>query len=275
MTSDFQYVRDEVLLRVENLSVSYAAPILRDVSFEVRDVKRPGMAQGQKVALLAPSGMGKTQLFKRIAGLEPPTSGRVLVGSAQLPVRAGMVGVVPQNYLLFEHRTVESSLLLAASMREPDRTKARARVAELLEEFQLADKRRFYPAELSGGQRQRISIAEQLLSSDHFLLMDEPFSGLDILMKRIVQGVIDQVARRDELNTIIFSTHDVESAVAVADTLLLLGRDRDEAGLPVPGARIQVSIDLVERNLAWHPSVEHVPGFAETVAEVKAMFGRL
>lgn len=273
MISSYQYAKAETLLRVANLSVSYDVPVLKGVSFEIKDIKRPGLTQGQKIGLLAPSGMGKTQLFKRIAGLEPPTSGQVLVGADQKPVKAGMVGVVPQNYLLFEHRTIGSSLIIAASMRHAGNEKARA--LEALEQFGLASKWNAYPQELSGGQRQRVSIAEQLLSSNHFLLMDEPFSGLDILMKKVVCDTINKVASGDELNTIIFSTHDIESAIMIADTILVLGRDHDEHGQPIPGARIQQTIDLIERDLAWHPDVEHEPAFAITVAEIKAIFPRL
>ena len=275
MTTDFAYTRAETLLKVSNLCVDYSMPILKDVNFEVRDIKRPGITQGQKIALLAPSGTGKTQLFKRIAGLEPPSSGSVLVGAEQVPVKAGMVGLVPQNYLLFSHRTVGESLTIAASMREKDRTKAKAKVVAELEDFGLSDKWHAYPQQLSGGQRQRVSIAEQLLSSNHFVLMDEPFSGLDVLTKKKVCEIIDQVAARDDLNTIIFSTHDIESAVMIADTILPLGRDRDQNGHPIPGAHIKNPIDLIERGLAWHPDIEHMPGFAETVAEIKALFPTL
>lgn len=273
--SEYQYQKAETLLKVTNLCVNYSLPILRDVSFEIKDIKRPGLTQGQKVALLAPSGTGKTQLFKRIAGLEPTSSGEVLVGPEQKPTKAGLVGVVPQNYLLFEHYTVEQTLMVAARMRETDKAKAKAKVLEIMEEFGLTDKGKAYPCELSGGQRQRVSIAEQLLSSNHFLLMDEPFSGLDIIMKKKVCDVIDTVASRDELNTIMFSTHDIESAVMIADTILILGRDRDQNGHPVPGARIQASVDLIERDLAWHPDVEHMPNFIPTVEEIKAIFPRL
>lgn len=275
MSSEFAYVKDELLLKVSGLSVAYDFPILHDVSFEIRDIKRPGLTQGQKVALLAPSGMGKTQLFRRLSGLSPATSGTVLIGQDQKPVHAGMVGVVPQNYLLFEHRTIESTLLLAAGRQEKDAAKAKAKAYQVLSDFGLADKRHFYPQQLSGGQRQRVSIAEQLLSSSHFLLMDEPFSGLDIIMKKVVCDMIDNVAARDELNTIIFSTHDIESAVMIADTILLLGRDKDNHGTPIRGARIQQSIDLIERDLAWHTDVEHSPQFIPTVNEIKALFPTL
>lgn len=272
MTSAYTYTLDKTLLTVKDLCVNYTTPVLKNVSLVITDLIRPGLTQGQKVALLAPSGTGKTQLFKRIAGLEPPTTGQVLIGPEQIPVKPGMVGMVPQNYLLFDHYTVEQSLLTAASMRAKDRATARGAVNELLEDFGLVEKRKAYPGELSGGQRQRVSIAEQLLSSNHFLLMDEPFSGLDIIAKKKVCETIDRVAGRDELNTIIFSTHDIESAVLIADHVIILGRDRDQNGHVIPGAYVKANIDLIERDLAWHPDVEHQPMFAQTVAEIKALF---
>lgn len=272
MSSDYQYISDETLLSVKDLCVNYSMPILKNVNINITDLKRPGLTQGQKVALLAPSGMGKTQLFKRLAGLEKPDSGTVLVGTDQKAVQAGQVGMVPQNYLLFDHKTVEQSLMTAARMREKDPQKARAAVNELVEEFDLQSRLQAYPCQLSGGQRQRVSIAEQLLSSNHFLLMDEPFSGLDIISKKKVCETIDRVASRDELNTIIFSTHDVEAAVSVADHILMLGRDRDKDGHSVPGAYIKESIDLIEMNLAWHPDVEHMPNFMAVVQQIKAVF---
>lgn len=275
MPSDLQYSRAEILLKVTDLSVTYSVPILKGVNIEIRNIKRPGMKQGQKVALLAPSGWGKTQLFKRLCGLKPPSSGTVLIGPEQLPVKSGMVGLVPQNYFLPPWRTVEGSLLLAARMREPNHQKAIAKVLELLEQFGLLDKIHSYPQQLSGGQQQRISIIEQLLSSNHFVLMDEPFSGLDILAKRTVCSVIDSVSERDELNTIIFSTHDIQMAVAVADMILILGHERDAHGKPIPGACIIKNIDLIERNLCWHPDIEHIPEFARTVAEIEAIFPTL
>ncbi len=115
--SALPYIKDEVLLQVKDLSVLYNVPILKGVELTIQNIKRPGLTQGQKEAILAPSGMGKTQLFNCLSGLQEPSSGEILIGTAQQPVKAGMVGVVPQNYLLFDHRTVGSSLMLAASMK--------------------------------------------------------------------------------------------------------------------------------------------------------------
>lgn len=273
--NDFQYTKDEVLLSVDNLCVNYALPILKDVNITIRDIKRPGVTQGQKVALLAPSGTGKSQLFKRLSGLQAPSSGTVKIGVEQIPVQAGMVGFVPQDYLLFRHRTVEQSLMIAAGMRDKDKKSAQAKMLELVTYLGLEDKLKSYPQELSGGQQQRVSIVEQFLSSNHFLLMDEPFSGLDINSKKAVCETIDKVCARDDLNTVIFSTHDIESAIMVADTVLILGRDHDAAGNKIPGAHIQQEIDLIDRNLAWHPDIEHMPAFTQTVNEIKALFPHL
>src|SRR5579864_6429616 len=113
------YTYGKTLLKVEDVSLEYdGRPILKHVSAEIRDIICPDHVQGQVVGFLGPSGIGKTQLFRIIAGLNKPTSGDVLVGSAQAPVKAGTVGVVAQDYPLFENRTIFSNLILAAEQSE-------------------------------------------------------------------------------------------------------------------------------------------------------------
>ena len=102
-----QYEMKERLMTIENLGISYGPKvILRDVNLHIDNIVRPGMSQGQTVALLGPSGIGKTQLFKAIAGLLTPTMGSVLIGSPTHKVLAGEIGVVQQSYPLLSHRTV-------------------------------------------------------------------------------------------------------------------------------------------------------------------------
>lgn len=149
------------------------------------------------VGFLGPSGIGKTQLFRIIAGLTQPTSGFVVLNSMNRSVQAGEVGVVAQSYPLFEHRTVLSNLLLAAAQKEKDGKVARDKAVDYLEKFELAERRNLYPAQLSGGQRQRVAIIQQILCSEHFLLMDEPFSGLDMVMLEKTCALIQQVANMD------------------------------------------------------------------------------
>jgi ABC-type nitrate/sulfonate/bicarbonate transport system ATPase subunit len=263
------------LLKVDHVSLSYADKvILRDVNAEIRDIVREGRTTGQVVGFLGPSGIGKTQLFRIIAGLNQPTSGQILVTSRLTPVKAGMVGVVAQNYPLFENRTIFSNLLLAAKQMEKN-GEAHERVIKYLKRLDMLDQSQLYPAQISGGQRQRVAIAQQLLCSEHFLLMDEPFSGLDLVMEAKVCELINEIASLDELNTIMVVTHDVTAAATVADHLWLMGRDRDAAGNVIPGARIQETYDLIERDLCWHPEITNSTRFLEFVREVKERFQTL
>ena len=264
------------LLKVEDVSLEYdGRPILKKVSAEIKDIIRPDCTQGQVVGFLGPSGIGKTQLFRIIAGLNKPTSGRVSINGLDRPVQAGEVGVVAQDYPLFEHRTVMSNLLLAAKQKERDDKVARDKVVQYLDDFELTDKARLYPAQLSGGQRQRCAIIQQILCSDHFLLMDEPFSGLDLLMLERTCELIQKVANMDELNTIIVVTHDITAAASVADHIWLMGRDHDAAGNPLPGSHIVETYDLIERDLCWHTQIITQPRFMEFVKEVKDRFRSL
>ncbi len=269
------YSIHESLLQVKDVSLALGGtPILRNVNAEVKNIRRPGHSQGQVVALLGPSGVGKTKLFEVLAGLRQPDSGTVTVTERALTVKAGMVGVVDQRSTLFPHRTVLGNLVLAALVKGTPKKEAEAKAIEYLKKFALVDKRSLYPAQLSGGQRQRVAIIQQLLSSEHFLLMDEPFSGLDPLMKDKACKLVAEVAAADELNTIVVTTHDIESAIAIADTLWLLGRDRDEKGTSL-GARVQHVYDLAEMGLAWDPDIQSRQQFFEIAKEVKAKFASL
>ena len=266
----------QTLLKIDHVGLAYDDKvILRDVNAEICDIVREGRTQGQVVGFLGPSGIGKTQLFRIIAGLNHPTSGRVLVNSTLTPVKAGMVGVVAQNYPLFENRTIFSNLMLAAKQTEKNSDVAHEKVLKYLKRLDMLDCSPLYPAQISGGQRQRIAIVQQLLCSEHFLLMDEPFSGLDLVMEAKVCELINEIACLDELNTIIVVTHDVTAAATVADHLWLMGRDRDAAGNVIPGARIQETYDLIERDLCWHPGITNSAPFLAFVREVKERFQTL
>jgi NitT/TauT family transport system ATP-binding protein len=266
----------ETLLEVSNVSqVLGGAPILRDLSFEIRNIHRPGMQQGQVVGLLGPSGMGKTCLFRILAGLDRPDSGSVLIGEEGRPVERGMVGVVAQNYPLFSHRTVLGNLIIAARRVGMPGRDAQEKAQRLLREFGLEAHAGKYPVQLSGGQRQRVAIAQQFMCSEHFLLMDEPFSGLDLIAVDRVSRFITEMAQSHELKTFIVVTHDVTAALEVSDTIWLLGRERDERGNIIPGARIHSTYNLVERGLAWRDGITTTPEFLELLREIREVFPRL
>lgn len=274
MAAEFEY--GSTLLKVHNVSLALGGnPILRDVSLEVKDVRRPGVTTGQVVALLGPSGIGKTQLFRILAGLNQPDSGSVLVGEDARPVERGMVGVVAQHYPLFNHRRVLGNLTVAGKHSGMTSEQAQQKALELLKRFKLEDAANKYPLQLSGGQRQRVAIAQQFMCSERFLLMDEPFSGLDMVQVQNVVQLIQEVASLHEFNTIIVVTHDITAALEVADTLWLLGRDRDAQGNVIAGARVQETYNLIERGLAWRKGISETPEFLEVRREVRARFPSL
>jgi polar amino acid transport system ATP-binding protein/sulfate transport system ATP-binding protein len=249
--------------------------VLNKVDASIDNIIRDGMQQGQVVCLLGPSGIGKTQLFRCIAGLQTPQQGGVYLNGRRTPVTPGEVGVVAQNYPLLNHRTVLGNLMIAARTKLPSDKQAMEKSLDLLRDFGLEDKALCYPASLSGGQRQRVAIAQQLLCSSHFLLMDEPFSGLDPHAKQKVCETILKVSTADELNTIIVVTHDIEASICIADTLWLLGRNFDDQGRPIPGACIKHKYDLIARGLAWHPHIDETPEFFELAKELKQRFVEL
>ena len=141
--------------------------------------------------------------------------------------------------------------MLGAEKKEKDAKVAHDKVMAFLNEFQLADKAQLYPSQLSGGQRQRIAIIQQILCSEHYLLMDEPFSGLDIIVEGKATELILKVANMDGLNTVIVVTHDISAAASIADHIWALGREHDAEGNPLPGASIVKTYDLIERGLCW------------------------
>jgi len=261
----------EPLLTLDNVSMRFGNElILRDLNTQVLDVVRPDMSQGQVVGIYGRSGIGKSVLCRLMAGLAAPSTGTVRVGEAQQPVQAGAVGFVQQRYPLFNHYSLADNLLLAAR-RKYTPAEAREHTEHYLERFGLLAHRWKYPAHLSGGQRQRAAIAQQLLCSDHLILLDEPFSGLDVAMIDEVKRIIVEVTTMDELNTVLIVSHDIATTTALADRLWLLSHERDASGQLLPGATISPrhQYNLAQLGLAWHPDVEAEPEFAQFVAEIK------
>ena len=265
----------EVVLAVEGVKLRLGeTQILDGVTFDVRDRIRVDAVTGQVVALLGPSGVGKTRLLRIIAGLDPPDAGTVRgVKGESLP--AGTVGVVFQDYPLLRHRTIDDNLVVAGRIGGLEREGAEKRAKELLETFGLADRASFYPGQLSGGQRQRAAIAQQLVVPRRFLLLDEPFSGLDPAALEDVSKLIVDVANLDELNTIVVITHDIRAAMSVSDSVYMLGRDHDGEGRIIPGAKIQATYDLVDEGLAWQEGLLENPRFVALEKEIRGRFREL
>jgi ABC-type polar amino acid transport system ATPase subunit len=182
---------------------------------------------------------------------------------------------VAQNYPLFMHRKVLDNLVVAGRRAGLDKKVASDKAMSLLETFGLRDRYDHWPAQLSGGQRQRVAIAQQLMCSEHLVLMDEPFSGLDPLMVDRVIDLIRSVSQMHEHNTAVVVTHEISAAVAIADHIIMMGRDRDQDGSIVPGAYVKYTFNLIERGLAWRPDIRKLPEFGQFCAELRSLFHEL
>lgn len=274
------YTKKAILLESKNVSLSYDGKcILRDIDFCIRDVVRPGFQQGQVVSLVGRSGIGKTQLFRILSGLKKPDSGSVTIRERkpaetsdgaieiwqQRTVQPGDMGVIFQNYYQFGWRTVRQSLLLAARKNKTLAGKEDEAIRDYALRFDIGDVLHHYPAQLSGGQQQRVSIIQQLLKGADFLLLDEPFSGLDVCVLDKVTELLLQVSLSDELKTLIVVSHDIATAVAISDTVFILGREPGKEG-----STLVKEIDLMERGLAWRKDVQQDRAFLDTLAEIKS-----
>lgn len=258
------YTKNEVLLDVKDVSLRYDKPILRDVNFTIRNIVRPGLDQGQVVSLIGRSGVGKTQLFRILAGLIQPDTGSILIGVEQQAVEAGQVGIVPQNYLLFNHRSIHDNLRLAMKHVTLESKEKDALIQDYAAKFDLTEHLKKYPQQLSGGQRQRVSIIQQVLTGNRFILLDEPFSGLDALMIDKVMDLLGRVATLHEWNTLVIVSHDVENSLAISDTAFILAREKDKEG-----ATITETLDLIEMGLAWNPGIRENAHFQQVVSQIK------
>jgi ABC-type nitrate/sulfonate/bicarbonate transport system ATPase subunit len=264
--TNIEYTKQELLISVKDIGLTYGAnEILRNISFDVHNIVRPGLTQGQVVSLIGRSGIGKTQLFRIIAGLTKPTVGEVRVGEKQEKVEAGKVGVVPQNYALFEHRTVFKNLEIALKHSEH---KDMNILKDYIDKFDLNEHLRKFPAQLSGGQKQRVSIVQQLVAGNRYILMDEPFSGLDSIMIDKVLKTITKVTNDHEENTVIIISHDLENTLSVCDTAFVLAK---APGEPEKGAVLRAEYDLIELGLAWQEGVKDLPQFRGLVKEIKSI----
>jgi iron(III) transport system ATP-binding protein len=212
-------------LQVQELSLRYpgrSSDAVAQVSF--------GLQPGEIGALIGPSGCGKTSLLRAVAGLEPITQGQVLLGgvvasqpSYRLAAEQRRIGMVFQDYALFPHMDVGRNVAFGI-MHWRD-TERRARVAEVLELVGLLDVRRRYPHELSGGQQQRVALARALAPRPQLMLLDEPFSNLDVdLRERLAQEVRGILKAAGA--TALLVTHDQLEAFAIADVIGVMHQGR-------------------------------------------------
>ena len=225
-------------LRVEDLSVAFertgAGPltVLDHVTFDV--------GQGEFVAIVGPSGCGKTTVLRSMAGLQMPSGGRITIGGRPLAGVDRRVAMVFQSDSLFPWRTVAANIAFGLEVRRVARAQAGGVVQELVDLVGLGGFERAYPHQLSGGMRQRVNLARALAVDPEVLLMDEPFSALDMLTREMMQVELQRIWLRRR-KTVLFVTHQIEEAVFLADRVLLMsrrpGRLRADVAVSLPRPR--------------------------------------
>ncbi|WP_322881786.1 ABC transporter ATP-binding protein [Pandoraea sputorum] len=255
---------------------------LQDVSFSAD--------AGSLVVLLGPSGCGKSTLLRMIAGLDTPTSGRILLGGddvTALPPARRKLSMVFQSYALFPHLSVRENLLFGLRVRrEParDYPQRLARVASLLGLEPYLDRK---PSQLSGGQQQRVALGRAVIAQTSVCLMDEPLSNLDAQLRQEMRREI-RVLQQQLGMTLIYVTHDQTEAMSMADQVVLLRHGRiEQRGAPhtlyaTPSTRFAASfigtppmhlLKLVRHGDALVPAGQTGPALAPSGSRDAALLG--
>ena len=196
--------------RGKNLSV------LENINLEIND--------GELICLLGPSGCGKTTLLRLIAGLDQPTSGEIVANGELVEKPSGDRAVIFQQYSLFPWLTVLQNVTFGLEISGGSKEENIQAAERYLKSVGLLEFKDSYPHELSGGMKQRVAIIRSLLNHSPILLMDEPFSALDMQNRHKLQSQLIGVWKRFE-NTIVFVTHDVDEAVYLADKIVIMGKN--------------------------------------------------
>jgi sulfate transport system ATP-binding protein len=215
-------------IELKNISKQFGGvAAVQNISFSVND--------GELMALLGPSGGGKTTVLRMIAGLEMPTDGDVFIRGQRvndLSVQQRNIGFVFQNYALFKNMSVFKNIAFGLKIKKWKRADVRARIADLVKLFGLEGLEHRYPHQLSGGQRQRVAIARALAPKPSVLLLDEPFGAVDAKIRQELREWL--VTLHHDLNvTTIFVTHDQEEALEVANRIVIFSRGMlEQVGTP-------------------------------------------
>jgi NitT/TauT family transport system ATP-binding protein len=190
--------------------------------------------RGAFISVVGPSGCGKTTFLRILAGLEPATSGEVLLDGRAVRKPGGDRGFVFQSDNLLPWRSVLANAMIGPEVAGTNGPAVRQRTLDLLKLVGLAGFEDYYPRQLSGGMRQRVNLARALAIDPEILLMDEPFSALDAQTREIMQTELMRIWEQGR-KTVVFVTHQIDEAVFLSDRVLVFGRR--------PG-RLQESVDI-------------------------------
>lgn len=194
------------------------------------------IASGEFIALVGPSGCGKSTCLRMLAGLEEPTSGRILINGrdvTEIGAKDRGVAMVFQSYALYPHMTVRENLAFPLKMARLSATESESRIREVTDMLDLGELLARKPAQLSGGQKQRVAMGRALVRKPEVLLFDEPLSNLDAQLRVRVRTEIAALHERIQ-STIVYVTHDQVEAMTLADRIAVLNKGRlEQVGAPL------------------------------------------
>ena len=215
-------------IRFEKINKMFGSNhVLKDIELDVE--------KGQFVTLLGPSGCGKSTLLRCLSGLEQVTSGRIYLEGEDIteviPRRRG-IGMVFQQYSLFPNLSVRNNVAYGLKLKKMPRPEIDKKVEEMLDIVGLADKIDQYPAQLSGGQQQRVALARAMVTAPKVLLLDEPLSAIDALLRKNLQIEIRRIQQQLGITT-IYVTHDQDEAMIMSDVINLFHDGKiEQSGTP-------------------------------------------
>jgi NitT/TauT family transport system ATP-binding protein len=194
-----------------------------DASLHVLEGIHCRVEEGTFVSIVGPSGCGKTTLLRVIAGLETPSSGKVILDGRELSYQTDRIGLVFQEYALFPWLTTLQNIQLGLEIIETPKNQRITAAMDYIRRFGLSGFENRYPRELSGGMQQRVAIARTLITDPKVALMDEPFGSLDSQTRNDLQAFLLKLWETQKV-TIIFVTHNVDEAVFLSDDILVLSK---------------------------------------------------
>jgi len=217
-----------------------------DVSLDIKD--------SEFICIVGPSGCGKSTLLRMIAGLEPVTSGEILMGDHKVTSPSPRIGFVFQEYTLFPWRTVEKNVEFGLELKKLPPEKRMQIASKYLDMVGLDKFKDAYPHQLSGGMRQRTAIARTLAVNPEILLMDEPFGALDAQTRNILQEQLLDIWHKEK-KKVLFVTHNVDEAVFLADKVIVMtarpGRIKEviDVNIPRPRVRTETEVNRVRNRI--------------------------
>lgn len=238
----------QIKISVENVSMAFIqkgvqrVPVLSDVSLDVFDE--------ELLVVLGPGQSGKTTLLRIMAGLEKPSSGRILLDGQEITGPGPDRGLVFQSYMLFPWKTVEGNVRLGLEMARVPKQEHAATVAHYLDLVGLKGFEKYYPHQLSGGMKQRVGLARAFSTNPKVMLMDEPFGQLDAQTRLFMERETERIWLAEKRTT-VFITNNIDEALLLGDRIVTLegklpGRMKKSYQVDLPRPRDPMDIEFLK-----------------------------